>query len=66
MEELLMSYPKVQMALTILGSLVSLATIVVFVTPSKSDDKKLEDLRKNTMVSKVLDFLSKFSVISKK
>ena len=69
MDELLLilaNYPKVNFALVVLGSLLSVATIVVGITPSKSDDEKLDALMKKPVYKKLYDILAKFSVISKK
>jgi len=58
-------YPVAEMAMKILGSLVTFATVVVGLTPTKKDDAKLAELKAGFM-KKGFDFLAKFSVIQKK
>jgi len=52
--------------LQILGILMVLAQAIVAITPGKSDDKKLEDLKKKKFMKILLNFLKNFAPIQKK
>lgn len=60
-----LAYPKMNMILAALGSLVVLGQMIVVVTPSKKDDEKLAEIKKG-MLGSILDLLSRFAVIQKK
>lgn len=62
---LVQGYPVGAMALAGLGSLVVLATVVVGLTPSKSDDLKLEELKSHKYIGLLMKALEKFSLIKK-
>ncbi|QDP68081.1 MAG: hypothetical protein Unbinned5081contig1003_13 [Prokaryotic dsDNA virus sp.] len=66
MEEFLGQYPVLLKILSAIGTIVVLATSYVFISPSKKDDEKLDELLKKPLAKKIHDFFIKFSVISKK
>ena len=66
LEGIFAQYPIINQVLVILGSLLVLAQVVVLLTPSKKDDAKLEELKKNSIFKKIWDFLLSFSVLQKK
>ena len=57
-------WPLVEMGLMILGSLVTLATAIILLTPTKKDDEVLEGLK--AKFGAVLDYVEKFSLIERK
>jgi len=58
--------PALVAALSALGSLCVLMTIIAPLTPTKKDDLLLEKVEKNSIGSKVLSLLMRFSLIQKK
>jgi hypothetical protein len=66
LEALAKKYPVAVTVFASLGSLVIVAQAVVAITPGKSDDKKLEDLKKKKVVAILLNFLKNFAPIQKK
>ena len=59
-------YPIVSTILMVLGSLVVLAQIIVPLTPTKKDDKILEDIKGKPWLKSLLDFFVSFAVFQKK
>jgi hypothetical protein len=63
--ELMAAYPQFSAPLTIIGTLVVLAQIIVPLTPTKKDDAILNKIMKGAP-GKILRGLTKFALIQKK
>lgn len=57
-------WPVVELVLMIVGSVVTLATAIIAITPSKKDDEMLEGLK--AKFGAVLDYVEKFSLLERK
>lgn len=66
LEVLLKNYPVVILVLSGLGTLVVAATAFVAATPSKSDDLKLEAIKKKPFIGPMIIFFERFSTVSRK
>lgn len=66
LEMLAKKYPLAVTIFSSLGALMIVAQAVVIITPGKSDDRKLEELKKKKIVKTLLDFLKNFAPIQKK
>ena len=62
----LSNYPTILLILGGIGTLVVAATAYVAATPSKTDDEKLEQLKKNALVAGLIKFFEAFSVVQRK
>lgn len=63
---LIEQFPIVGTILAALGALVVIGQLVILLTPSKEDDKKLESIMKKPFYGMILDFLISFAPITKK
>lgn len=66
LEKLIAQYPTLGVVLTVVGSLVFLAQIVVLITPNKDDDAKLESIRKRPIINKLINLFLSFAPFQKK
>lgn len=60
------AHPVIFLILTIIGTLVVLATAIAPITKTKKDDEIIEFALKHPIISKILNILFKFSLINKK
>jgi len=65
MEELILQYPKLGLALGIVGSLCVIMTVIAPLTPSKKDDELIDSIQKSSIGKKIWDFLLRFSLLKK-
>lgn len=66
LELLMKNYPVVILVLSGIGTLVVAATAFVAATPSKTDDAKLEEIKKKPVIGSIIIFLERFSTVSRK
>ena len=64
--DLVAKYPKIGSILVGVGSLVFLMSVIVKLTPSKSDDAFMEQLKAMPIVGKLVAFLESFSIFQRK
>lgn len=64
--ELAKQYPLAVLVLSILGSLDTIATVVVWLTKSKKDDEKLKELKEHKIYGPIFKALETFSFIELK
>ena len=64
--ELLMMHPEVSGVLSVLGALMSVAQIIVAITPSPKDDAFLEKIKKIPFLGKILQISTSFAPVQKK
>lgn len=57
-------WPMVEVAMMVVGSIVTLASAIVLITPSKKDDEALEGFKKK--FGAALDWVEKFSLVERK
>jgi hypothetical protein len=57
-------WPVIELVLMIVGSVVTLASAIIAITPSKKDDEMLDGLK--SKFGAVLSYIEKFSLIERK
>lgn len=66
LNDLAVKFPIVGIVLVSLGALVFIAQFVVLLTPSKTDDEKLQSLLAKPIYKKIFDLLLSFAPFQKK
>ena len=67
LEFLIKDYPWITVALGFIGTLVTSATAIIALTPTKKDDKFLKDAKKRyKWLETALNFVERFSVVNRK